>query len=194
MRISACIFFLFSAAMVCHCQSSQPCPAVDMVNGEVGTRDCDGKFTPTKHQDQRGVGTVDPAASDSKEAKAKADQLRVAQYDFQIWELDQTRRAFSWHHSSGIIIFGVVIGLVASGLYFAAVQFNLGIRHRRVSEPSGSESEVTKIEFTGFKISSSVLGVIILAISMGFFYLYLVHVYPIRTFGPEQPSKQELGR
>jgi hypothetical protein len=39
----------------------------------------------------------------------------------------------------------------------------------------------TDIEFSGkgIKVSSPVLGVVILAISLGFFYLYLRHVYPI---------------
>jgi hypothetical protein len=32
---------------------------------------------------------------------------------------------------------------------------------------------------SGFKISSPVLGVIILTLSLAFFYLYLVHVYPV---------------
>jgi len=32
---------------------------------------------------------------------------------------------------------------------------------------------------TGLKVSSPVLGVIILVISLAFFYLYLVYVYPI---------------
>jgi hypothetical protein len=31
----------------------------------------------------------------------------------------------------------------------------------------------------GFRISSPVLGLMILVVSLGFFYLYLVYVYPI---------------
>jgi hypothetical protein len=49
------------------------------------------------------------------------------------------------------------------------------------SRPSSDLLPVTEIEATlqGLKISSPVLGVIILALSFFFFYLYLKYVYPI---------------
>jgi hypothetical protein len=37
-----------------------------------------------------------------------------------------------------------------------------------------------EISTTGLKVSSSVLGVVILAMSMAFFYLYTRYVYPIQ--------------
>jgi hypothetical protein len=43
-----------------------------------------------------------------------------------------------------------------------------------VQEPT--ELEISK---SGVKVSSPILGVIILVISLAFFYLYLVYVYPI---------------
>jgi hypothetical protein len=36
-----------------------------------------------------------------------------------------------------------------------------------------------KLSAQGIEVSSSVLGIVILVVSLGFFYLYLVHVYPI---------------
>jgi hypothetical protein len=46
--------------------------------------------------------------------------------------------------------------------------------------PTEPES-ITEFEASakGIKVSSPVLGVIILVISLAFFYLYLVYVYPI---------------
>jgi hypothetical protein len=89
----------------------------------------------------------------------------------------QHRKAvFVWQFWSSRVIFVVVLLLVAAGMYFAAVQFHLGIRQKKRGIP-----EVTEIaaSVTGVKVSSPVLGVIILMISLEFFYLYLSFVYPI---------------
>jgi ethanolamine transporter EutH len=75
------------------------------------------------------------------------------------------------------VTFLTVLILVASGIVFAAVQFRAGLGRRRAD---GKEM-TTELELatTGLKVSSPVLGVIILLISLAFFYLYLVYVYPI---------------
>ena len=67
--------------------------------------------------------------------------------------------------------------LVGSGVVFAAIQFRAGLKRPRSAAPD----EATQIDLSAgsVKVSSPVLGVIILVISLGFFYLYLVYVYPI---------------
>jgi len=98
-------------------------------------------------------------------------------YAYQQQGLRHRQRVFAWQHYSSIAIFVVVILLVGAGIYFAAVQFHHGLRGgARVAEGS------TQLEAGpgGVKVSSPVLGVIILAISLAFFYLYLVFVYPIQ--------------
>ena len=82
---------------------------------------------------------------------------------------------FHWQLLSAKIIFVVVILLVAAGIYFAAVQFHHGLRSGKPVE-QGTEIEAS---LKGIKVSSPVLGVIILTISLMFFYLYLIYVYPI---------------
>ena len=72
------------------------------------------------------------------------------------------------------IIFVTVLVLVASGIYFAAVQFHVGLHGKKKMETT---EIVANLE--GVKVSSPVLGVIILVISLAFFYCYLVFVYPI---------------
>jgi hypothetical protein len=55
-------------------------------------------------------------------------------------------------------------------------------RSRRFNVLSaGGRARASPIELStgGLKISSPVLGVIILGLSLAFFYLYLVYVYPI---------------
>jgi hypothetical protein len=90
------------------------------------------------------------------------------------------RAVFGWQHLSTRIIFVVVLLLVTAGIYFAWVQF----RHDLIvskDRPKGEAAPTHNVEIgtTGVKVSSPVLGVIILTLSLAFFYLYLVHVYPI---------------
>ncbi len=91
-------------------------------------------------------------------------------------------RVFRWQLLSARIIFAVVVLLVAAGIYFAAVQFHHGLRQGS----AGHEAQSTELEASmkGIRVSSPVLGVIILTISLAFFYLYLVHVYPIEFVVP----------
>ena len=85
--------------------------------------------------------------------------------------LSHRQNVLEWQHISTKIILFVVLTLVGMGLYFAWVQFQKG-------ETLNTDNKI-ELSANGLKISSPVLGVIILALSLGFFYLYLVHVYPI---------------
>lgn len=82
---------------------------------------------------------------------------------------------FEWQLFSSKIIFYVVVFLVIIGLFFSGVQFYAAYKNNFVETKSTEISAST----SGLKVSSSVLGVIILVISLLFFYLYLVYVYPI---------------
>jgi lysylphosphatidylglycerol synthetase-like protein (DUF2156 family) len=81
-----------------------------------------------------------------------------------------SQKVFKWQLTSSKLIFITVIILVMAGIVFSGLQFKKGTSDSR-----------TELEFSkdGFKVSSSILGVIILVISLVFFYLYLVYVYPI---------------
>ncbi len=88
-------------------------------------------------------------------------------------------RVFSWQHLSTRIIFFIVVGLVLVGIYFAWMQFRRDmVTGRQGSDVTNTAHEI-ELSASGIKVRSSVLGVIILALSLGFFYLYLVYVFPI---------------
>jgi len=94
--------------------------------------------------------------------------------------LQHRARVFWWQHLSTRIIFFVVLVLVASGIYFAWIQFKLDVTSRQSIRSAESEKEHSiELSTSGIKVSSPVLGVIILALSLAFFYLYLVYVFPI---------------
>ena len=82
---------------------------------------------------------------------------------------------FRWQDISTKIIFAVVIALVLAGVYFAAVQFHSGLRAKQQFTDAGE----VELSVKGIKVRSPVLGVIVLTISLAFFYLYLIYVYPI---------------
>lgn len=98
-------------------------------------------------------------------------------YRYRSSGLRHRSRVFEWQLASSKAIFATVLMLVAAGMVFAAIQFRVGLRR-----PEGAPADVaTQVDLTasGVKVSSPVLGVIILVISLAFFYLYLVYVYPI---------------
>lgn len=93
-------------------------------------------------------------------------------------QLEHRIRVFWWQHFFSKIIFVVVMIVVAIGLYFAWRQFSATPEAQKESD-SPELSSTVEIGASGIKVQSPVLGVVILTLSLGFLYLYLVHVYPI---------------
>ena len=90
------------------------------------------------------------------------------------------KKVFWWQHFSSRIIFFVVLTLVAIGVYFAWIQFKFDLGAGESSSKTGAAKESSvELSSSGIKVSSPVLGVIILTLSLAFFYLYLVYVFPI---------------
>ncbi len=85
------------------------------------------------------------------------------------------KNVLEWQHLSTQIILFVVLILVGMGLYFAWVQFYSD----DINLKKGQDKSELEISTMGIKISSPILGVVILTLSLGFFYLYLVYVYSI---------------
>lgn len=115
-----------------------------------------------------------PTAIDADAATVEVYRAALREYYIYVQKgLQHRQRVFVWQHYSSITIFVVVILLVAAGIYFAAVQFHHGLGR------GTAESTQFEAGTGGIKVSSPVLGVIILVISLAFFYLYLAFVYPI---------------
>jgi hypothetical protein len=93
--------------------------------------------------------------------------------------LKHRSNSIEWQQFSTRVIFWTVLTLVALGMYFSWVQFRSAMKFAKRGVPEGLGGEA-EIQVSGLKVSSPVLGVIILALSLGFFYLYLAFVYPIR--------------
>lgn len=101
--------------------------------------------------------------------------------------MKNVKQVFNWHYYSSIMIFILVVSIVVMGLYLSYRQFRLQewvTQHsdsKKVpvvkSEDGSTTFEVGK---DGIKINSAVIGLIILTISLAFFFLYLKYVYPIQ--------------
>lgn len=100
-------------------------------------------------------------------------------YDYHVYGLKHRMKVFSWQLFSSKLIFVVVLILVFAGIYFAAVQFHVGIKQAREKSEEYNDRTELSASMEGIKVSSPVLGVIILVISLAFFYFYLVYVFPI---------------
>lgn len=117
--------------------------------------------------------------SDSDTYQKYLDSLQ-AYFDSSVKGLAHRQRVFEWQLFSAKLIFVIVLLLVGSGVYFAAVQFHVELKSR-MKNPAAESDMKTELSAgaDGVKVSSGVLGVIILTLSLAFFYLYLVYVYPI---------------
>lgn len=116
------------------------------------------------------------------------DRLGAALYDDYMRTLDHNYALFRWQLISTKISFAVTVFLVLCGVAFSALQFWKSFRAAEAGAPAPTE-----LELSGGKVrvSSPVLGVIVLVISLGFFYLFLVHAYPIEEVRrPAVPSAQ----
>jgi hypothetical protein len=130
---------------------------------------------------------LEKEAEDDKLRAEWRNRFAAADYEYDIAALKHRRASLHWQLTSSKIIFWVVIGIVLSGIIFSALQFRIALTlARRRQSPKGevaiaAEPAVTslKASWQGIEVSSSLLGVIILIISLLFFALYLKFIYPV---------------
>ena len=135
-----------------------------------------------------------PSTNESALTQNFGSRLLQSKIAYELYADDYRRRVFEWQLTSSKIIFWLVFSIVVAGIVFSASQFGLSIYENRhivrrrndkpVTPPAAKSTEESVTEFEasadGIKLKSSTLGVIILTISLVFFYLYLVHVYPVK--------------
>ncbi|MGZ3864571.1 MAG: hypothetical protein ACXVPN_15410 [Bacteroidia bacterium] len=123
-------------------------------------------------------------------------RAKIKKNEFVIYSQDYNIKSFDWQLTSEKILFVVVILISLCGIVFSGIQFyNSMLVHRyyfrmkkdNIKTPkkekpdelnATTDTQIT-IGVDGLEIKSSIIGVIILVISIVFFYLYLHFVYPI---------------
>lgn len=116
-------------------------------------------------------------AIEKRNMNNKATNDSVSSY--YLWALHNRQAIISRQQSTGNIIFILVVVLVLSGLLFSAIQFYIALRSVKKRSAVADTNTSFKASLSGIEVSSSVLGVIVLTISIAFFYLYLSRVYPL---------------
>jgi hypothetical protein len=175
-------------------QANLPCnegmtPTVQ--DGQPGLIDnCTKKFTPLKSPSPSATSQAEKNTALAVLPDNDLVRVRTSQVDYLLWKNDFTRRTYETQLIQTRIIFVVVLLLVLAGLFFSWVQFQHSFHIRASARkrvepphqpPEGGTTTSETFEFgkSGIVIHSAYLGVIILAISMAFFFLYLRFVYPI---------------
>jgi hypothetical protein len=104
-----------------------------------------------------------------------------AYYEYRVSGFEHRKNVFSWQLVSTKLIFFGVLLMVFCGICFSGIQFYKSMTLSNVEGSEAMDAGVTEFEASasGIKVTSSVLGIIVLVISLVFFYLYLVYVYPI---------------
>jgi hypothetical protein len=140
--------------------------------------------------------TSDEVQQEVLNAQKAQYQFEKARFDYYRESLDNTKRVFGWQYVSSIILFFVIILIVLTGIVFAAIQFKIAMK--KATQPAVPGAEATpmaaselELSLKGVKVNSSVLGIVILVISLAFFYLYLIYVYPVTEVNPVKGPEVE---
>ncbi len=163
------MFFLLLATSVSLCFSQPKKP---------GSKNIDSILTAVDHKFTNGEDSLlNHLTILSKEDSG----LKKALSEYQLFGLQHRIKTLQWNYTSTIIIFWCVIFLVFSGIVFAGLQFYKAFYAKNIIAGTQNAGIATEVEASlkGIKVSSPVLGVIILTLSLLFFYLYLMYVYPI---------------
>lgn len=142
----------------------------------------DSVFRALNSEIKKGGNAPRTSLRDSPYLNQSSDSLKKAYETYLIFEMKNNQANFEWNLKSTKIIFWMVIFLVFSGILFSGVQFYKATLEKKIRSKSPDQNQLnTEIEanLKGIKISTPILGVIILVISLAFFYLYLIYVYPI---------------
>ena len=144
-----------------------------------------------------GEPTLEPGLA----LKDQADYL-----DYVRWQRDYARRGWEWHLMSTQALFAIVLGIVGFGLWITWHQFKRdytgrGRTPRRAvnGAKAAGEGEAAsvavpppetvplplpsagsiKVGPAGLELTSQIVGLLVLAMSLAFFYLYVKEVYPM---------------
>jgi hypothetical protein len=166
--IGIILLYLLSAPILASSEETSPAEDLGLIDQMTQILEAE--------QTNRFAPTILPIEVLAPETAQSMQQALKAYYDYRTVGYEHRRSVFRWQLLPSKIIFVIVVLLVSAGIYFSWLQFIKGLR----TDKDRSSTETTfEASASGIKVSSPVLGVIILVISLAFFYLYLVYVYPI---------------
>jgi hypothetical protein len=113
------------------------------------------------------------------EAKSKLYQkyieAELAHYDYQIDMMNVTKALYDWQHMASNVILFLVVLVVLAGVAFSGLQL-----WKAVSQGGPQSTTELELSATKFRITSSIVGIVVLSLSLVFLYLFVLKVYTIR--------------
>lgn len=107
-----------------------------------------------------GAGAAPAGAAPGLTAKYYAERER-----YEIEALGRRAASFEWQYRSSQIIFAVVLAIIATGMVLSYQQFRSSLRAGAAAPPATT----LKLGTAGVEINSSIVGLIILVVSLAFF-------------------------
>jgi hypothetical protein len=149
-------------------------------------------------------GKVGATEELSKEEQAAHLSDYKSEVEHRNWKREFIQKSWHWHLWSTALLFILVMAIICFGLYITYLQFqkDYGLAEKRLrnsmtakavaavkaggGEDSADGSVATrssslKFDASGLEITSQVIGLLVLALSLAFFYLYVSRVYPMQT-------------
>ncbi len=109
---------------------------------------------------------------------AKYVEALSAQYDEQIALLQATAQLYKWQNFASTVMMWTVVAVVFAGLLFAGYQLYYSVRRDRPLEGD------LELSAQRLKLTSSVVGVVILGMSIAFVLIFVDKVYTITPTPP----------
>jgi len=109
----------------------------------------------------------------------KYAEVQLARYQHQIDLMEHRRGVFAWQLIASYMVLAIVVVVTLAGIGFSAAQL---INALRLSQPQGNID--LEISASKVRITSSVVGVVVLTLSIVFLYLFLDRIYEIRELPP----------
>ena len=109
---------------------------------------------------------------------AKYVEALSAQYDEQIALMQATAQLYKWQNFASTVMMWTVVAVVCAGLLFSGYQLYFSVRR---DKPMDGDLELSAQRL---KLTSSVVGVVILAMSIAFVLIFVDKVYTITPTAP----------
>ncbi len=132
------------------------------------------------------------------ESLSRHEAFEKERFAYDVFRFDDNKDSFTFQYIQTWVIFLIVMLLVMSGVYLAYLQFKLDekkalaqleiqrllARNAATQPPPGTSADdgetSLEVSTSGIKITSSVIGLVVLAMSFAFFYMYVLHVYELK--------------
>lgn len=189
--VGALVSSAFFVAAMAEAQHQAATPQVPSAPQESGMTSTKGQLSPEPYFTRE--HPRDAPVSFAIRVPSKADEKRVAweaaYYDYLISLMEYNVSLFKWQQTAGTVILWLVSVLVVAGVIFSG--FHLWSAAANVRSQSNTEIEISTQKV---RITSSVIGLVILVLSLAFVYLFIREVYSINlisTFETDRATESK---